>query len=33
MTKLYELQFFMSYDDGELVGRMLMIDEFKISQQ
>ena len=33
MIELYELQFFLSYDGGELVGRMLMLDRFKINQQ
>ena len=33
MTKLYELQFFLDYDVGELVGRMFIIDRFKINQQ
>ena len=33
MTKLYELQFFPSCDVGELVGKMLMLDRFKINQQ
>ena len=32
MTKLYELQFILGYDVGELVGRMFMIDKFKINQ-
>ena len=33
MTKLYELQFFRGCDARELVGRMLMLDRFKINQQ
>ena len=32
MTKLYELQFFSSCDPRELVGKMLIIDRFKINQ-
>ena len=32
MTKLYELQLFLGYDVEELVGKMLMIDRFKINQ-
>ena len=31
MTELCELQFFLSYDVGEVVGKMLMIDRFKSS--
>ena len=33
MTKLYELQFFLGYIAKELVGKMLIIDRFKINQQ
>ena len=33
MIKLYELQFFLGYDVGELAGKMFMIDRFKINQQ
>ena len=33
MIELYELQFFLSCNARELVGRMLMIDRFKINQQ
>ena len=33
MTELYELQFFLSCDAGEVVGRMLLMDRFKINQQ
>ena len=33
MTKLYKLQFFLSCDARELVGRMVMLDRFNINQQ
>ena len=33
MIELYELQFFLGCDVGELVGKMLMINRFKINQQ
>ena len=33
MIELYELQFFLSYDVRELVGKMLLIDRSKINQQ
>ena len=32
MTKLNELQFFLNSDARKFVGRMLMIDRFKINQ-
>ena len=32
MIELYELQFFLDYDDGEHVGKMFMVDRFKINQ-
>ena len=31
MIELHELQFFWGCDVGELVGRMFMIDKFKIN--
>ena len=33
MIGLYELQCFLGCDARELVGKMLMIDRFKINQQ
>ena len=33
MTELYELQLFLGYDAGKLVGKMFMIDRFKINQE
>ena len=33
MTRLYELQFFLDCDVGELVGKMFKIDRFKINEQ
>ena len=33
VTKLYKLQFFLGYDDEELVGKMFVIDRFKINQE
>ena len=33
VTKLYELQLFLDCDIGELMGRMFIIDRFKINQQ
>ena len=33
MTKSYQLQFFLDYDARKHVGKMLMLDRFKINQQ
>ena len=33
MIELYELQYFSGHDARELLGKMFMIDKFKINQQ